>query len=300
MDVVFCGSGWLPIVDAIRDRLPAGARIRARDLARPIAHEVRDADVLLPSNARFDAAVIDAARRVVLIQQPAVGVDGIDLAAARARGIPVCNAPDTNGDSVAEATVLLLLALARRLGAARRAFASRTVGEPIGRELRGKTLGLVGVGRSGSRVAALATAIGMDVRSVRSTDPPEALDDLLARSDFVSLHCPLTDRTRGLLGTAAFARMKPGACLVNVARGAIVDRAALESALDSGQLAGVALDAFWEEPWDPADPLFARENVVVLPHVAGSTDTAFGRVADIVVENVRRVVAGEPVLHRVT
>jgi phosphoglycerate dehydrogenase-like enzyme len=299
MKVVFCGSGWLPIVDAIRARLPDGATIRARDLGQPLVDEVRDAEVLLPSNARFDAAVIDAARRAVLLQQPAVGVDAIDLAAARARGIPVCNTPGTNGDSVAEATILLLLSLARRVPAARRAFAAATVGEPVGTELRGKTLGLVGIGRAGSRVAALAEAIGMTVLSVRSSSPKEAFEDLLVRSDYVSIHCPLTPQTRGLFGAPAFARMKPGACLVNVARGGVVDKAALETALASGRLAGAALDAFWEEPWDPSDPLFARDDVVVLPHVAGSTDVAFGRVADVVAENVRRTMRGEPLLHRV-
>lgn len=299
MEIVFCGSGWLPIVDTIRARLPDGVTIRARDLGKPIADEVRDAEILLPSNAPFDAAVFAAAQRVILVQQPAVGVDGIDLASARARHVPVCNAPDTNQDSVAEGTVFLLLALARRFGRARAAFARAQVGVPVGIELRGKRLGLVGFGRSGRRVAELATAIGMTVESVRSSSTRAELEGMLSRCDFVSLHCPLDARTRGLFDAAAFAAMKPGAFLVNAARGGIVDRTALEGALASGHLAGVALDAFWQEPWDPSDPLFARDDVVVLPHVAGSTDVAFGRVADIVVENVRRIRSGEPLLHRV-
>jgi phosphoglycerate dehydrogenase-like enzyme len=114
----------------------------------------------------------------------------------------------------------------------------------------------------------------------------------------VSLHGPLTDETRGLVDGAALAAMKPGAFLLNLARGAIIDRAALDAALARGHLGGVGLDVFWEEPWDPADPLFADPRVVVLPHVAGSTEESFGRIADIVVENVARIGRGEPLLHR--
>ncbi len=299
MEILFCGTGWFPIVDAIRVRLPDGWNVRSRDFSRPLVDDVGRSEVLLPSNAPFTREVVEAARAARLLQQPAVGVDGIDLAAAKARGLPVCNAPDTNGDSVAEATMLLLLALARRLSALRRSFEAASIGLPVGTELRGKTLGLVGFGQAGRRVAAIARAMGMTVMHVRRSSPPGDLAEMLARSDFVSIHCPLTPGTRGLFGEKAFEAMKPGAMLVNCARGPIIDRAALERALASGRLAGVALDVFWEEPWDPADPLFAREDVIVLPHVGGSTDVAFGRIADIVVANAQRVARGEEPLHRV-
>lgn len=299
MNVVFCGSGWRAIVDVIRTRLPEGVTIRARDLARPLHDEVRDADVILPSNARIDAGVIAAAPRLRLLQQPAVGVEKIDLEAARARGVPVCNAPGTNGEAVAEAALLLVLALARRLTAARRAFAEARVGEPVGTELRGKVLGLVGRGRSGSRLAVAAEALGMEVVAATSRSSRVELEALLARADVVSLHCPLTPATRHLIDAAALARMKPGAFLVNCARGEIVDRAALEAALASGHLGGVGLDVFWQEPWDPADPLFRRDDVVTLPHVGGSTREAFTRIADLVAENIQRLRTGQPLLHRI-
>lgn len=300
MNVVFCGSGWLPVVDFIRDRLPPGVTIRARDLSLPITDEVRDADVILPSNAPVDAAVMDAAPRLALLQQPAVGFDGIDIEAARARGVPVCNAPGTNAQSVAEAALFLALALARRFPAARRAFQGARIGEPLGVELHGKVLGIIGgSGGSGSRLAAAASALGMRVVSVRSTSSEADLYELAAASHFVSVHCPLSARTRGLIGAAFFARMRPGAFLINCARGPIVERGALVEALESGKLGGAGLDTFWEEPWDPADPLFARNNVIALPHVAGSTEEAFGRIADIVVENIARRGRGEPLLHRV-
>jgi phosphoglycerate dehydrogenase-like enzyme len=288
------------MVDRIRARLPLGVTVRARDLTRPLLDEIKDADVILPSNARIDASAIDAAPRLILIQQPAVGTDGIDLDAARARQIPVCNAPGSNGQSVCEAALLLMLALARRLPATRRAFSSASIGEPVGVELCGKTLGIIGgSGQSGSRLAAAVTALGMRVVSVRSTSAPAELDDLAAASDFVSIHCPLSPRTRGLISADFFMRMRPGAFLINCARGPIVDRAAMQSALASGRLGGAGLDTFWEEPWDPSDPLFARDDVITLPHVAGSTEESFGRIAAIVADNITRRIRGEPLLHRI-
>lgn len=299
IELVFCGTGWFPIVDAIRERLPAGATIRARDPARPLLEEVAGAQVLVPSNARIAEDVIAAARGLILIQQPAVGYEGIDLDAARRRGIPVCNAPGTNAAAVAEVALLLLLALARRWPRLQRSFREAKIGVPLGIELAGKTLGLVGRGRSGSRVAVAAEALGLRVLSVRSTDTRADLLAMLAESDLVSIHCPLDERTRGLFDRTAFAAMRPGAMLVNCSRGALIERDAVEEALASGRLGGLGLDVFWEEPWDPADPLFAREDVVTLPHAGGSTEEAFARIAGIVAENVARVMRGDALLHRV-
>lgn len=299
LDIVFCGTGWLPMVDAVRERLPDGATLRVRDYDRPMADEVAGAQVILPSNGRIDAASIRGAKNLRLIQQPAVGVDVVDLEAARACGVPVCNAPGANADALAQNALFLILALARRLPEAQRAFAERQLGVPLGRELTGKVLGIIGLGRSGSRLAAAAEALGMEVMAVRSSSSREELEALLSRADFVSLHCPLTPATRGLIGTAELALMKPDAYLVNCARGPILEREALEAALAEGRLGGVGLDVFWEEPWDPDDPLFAREDVVSLPHVGGSTVEVFARVADLVAENLRRLLAGEELLHRI-
>jgi phosphoglycerate dehydrogenase-like enzyme len=299
LDVVFCGTGWLPMVDAVRERLPEGATLRVRDHVRPLAEEVASAHVILPSNGHIDAEAIRAAGDLRLIQQPAVGVDVVDLEAARARGVPVCNSPGANADALAQNALLLILSLARRVPEARHAFAERRIGVPLGRELTGKVLGVIGLGKSGSRLAVAAEALGMEVIGVRSTSSRADLEALLARSDFISLHLPLRPATRGLLGEAEFALMKPDACLVNCARGPIVEREALEAALAGGCLGGAGLDVFWQEPWDPDDPLFARDDVVTLPHIGGSTVEVFARVADLVAENIRRLIAGEALLNRI-
>jgi phosphoglycerate dehydrogenase-like enzyme len=299
MRLVYCGTGWLPVVDLIRERLPLGASIAVRDPSRPVREQLADADVILPSNVAIDDAALAAAPRLRLIQQPAAGVDGIDLHAARRRGIPVCNAPATNPVSVAETAALLMLACARRWRRAQRAFAAREVGAPLGTELAGKTLGVVGMGASGRALGRIARGLGMHVRGVTSTSPPAAWAALLADADVVSLHVPLTAATRGLFGSSMLARVKPGAILINCARGPVIDREALLVALDSGRLSAVGLDVHWREPWDPSDPLYARDEVVTLPHIGGSTAESLVRIASIVADNVGRLMRCDELRHRI-
>lgn len=297
MRVLFCGSGWLDVVPRIGAAIAAhGVRadVIVRD-ARPLVEQLTDVDVILPSNAPLGASEIAAATRLQLIQQPASGYEWIDLAAARARDIPVCNAPGANADAVAQATLLLLLALARRYKEAQRVFERETIGAPEGIELTGKTIAIVGMGRAGNRVRAAVEALGMDVIAV--TRGRAGFLAALARADVVSLHAPVTEETRGMMNDEAFAAMKPGALLLNIARGALIDRAALDRAMP--KLGGLGLDVFWEEPWNARDPLYARDNVVVLPHVAGSTVEAFARIADVVGRNVAAIVRGEPLAHRI-
>jgi phosphoglycerate dehydrogenase-like enzyme len=293
VQLLYCGSGWLPIVDAIAARLPDGMAIRAWDRMRPLVEEVGAIDVLLPSNAAITAEVIAAAGKLRLIQQPASGTEGIDRAAAGARGIPICNAPGTNHVAVAELALYLLLALARRVQLAPRAFAERRIGVPLGIELAGRTLGIVGMGKSGTALAERAAAMGMTIRALRRGEDKLPF---FAACDAVSIHCPLTAETRNLVDAAALAVMKPGALLVNCARGGVIDREALVASLD--RLGGVALDVLWEEPGDPA--AYQHPNVIVLPHIAGSTQEAFARITDVVIENVARLERGEPLIHRVT
>jgi phosphoglycerate dehydrogenase-like enzyme len=297
--LLYCGSGWLPLLDEVRPRLPAGATLARWDRARSLAACVADIDVLLPSDGGASAEVIAAAPRLRLIQQPAAGTDGIDLVAAAARGIPVCNAPGANHVAVAEHALLLLLLLARRVPAALRAFAAREVGAPAGLELGGRTLGVVGLGRSGTALAERARALGMAVRVLGRGAVPAERAAFFAGCHAVSLHCPLTAETRGLVDDAALRALPRGALIVNCARGAVIDRAALVRALAADHLGGVGLDVHWEEPADPGDPLYADPRVIALPHVAGSTVEAFARIAATVADNLDRLARGAPLRHRV-
>ena len=295
MRVLFCGTGWLPIVDILRERA-RDSSIDMWDRGVPLVDAIADVDVVLPSNGRITAEAIAAASRLRLIQQPAAGTEGIDLVAATARRIPVCNAPGANHVSVAEHALFLLLSLARRAPDAARAFANREVGVPLGIELAGKTLGIVGLGRTGSALAERARALGMTVVPMHRDTPRESF---WAMCDAISLHCPLNDQTRGMIDRAAFAAMRDGVLLVNVARGAVIDRAALVDALRADKLGGVGLDVHWHEPPDPNDELYRDPRVVALPHVAGSTRESFTRIADIVIDNLGRLVRGEELRHRV-
>jgi phosphoglycerate dehydrogenase-like enzyme len=299
MRLLFCGSGWLPIVDYVAARLPSGATIARWDRAQPLVRCVAEVDVLLPSNAAITPEVIAAAPRLRLIQQPAAGTERIDRSVAAARQIPICNAPGANHVAVAEAAIFLLLALARRAPLAARAFQDRLVGVPLGIQLAGRTLGVIGLGRTGSAVAERAGAFGMTVLSLGRTATAAERTGFFAACDAISIHCPLTPETRGLVDGSAFAAMRTGALVVNVARGAVIDRAALVAALAGGRLGGVGLDVHWDEPPDPADPLYADPRVVALPHVGGSTIEAFEQIAEIVVDNLRRLQRGEPLRHRV-
>lgn len=303
MQLLLCGSGWLDIVDYLTARLPATDRVRVWDRRRSLVDEILAAptDVILPSNALVDARAIAAAAEhgLRLIQQPAAGTEGIDIAAAAARGIPVCNTPGANQTAVAEAALLLLLLCARRWPAARTAFEERVIGAPLGVELGGSSLLVIGAGKTGSALAERAAALGMNVRTATSSTTRAELLAELDRADAVSVHVPLNDSTRGMIDAEALAAMQPHAILVNVARGAVIDRDALQDALALGHLGGVGLDVYWQEPWDPEDPLYHHPRVVTLPHVAGSTTRAFDQVASIIVENVTRLKRGDALLHRI-
>jgi phosphoglycerate dehydrogenase-like enzyme len=255
------------------------------------------------------AALIAAAPRLRLIQKIGVGVNTIDLDAARARGIAVCNLPGSNARAVAEMALLLMLAALRRLPQfdaglrAGRWGAAPAVQDRLG-ELGGKTVGLVGFGAVPAVLAPVLAALGCRVLYTARTprDAPyefRALDALLAESDIVSLHVPQTAETAGMIDAAAIARMKPGAILVNTARGGLVDEAALLAALRAGQLGAAGLDVFATEPTPADNPLLALDNVVVAPHVAWVTSGTFARSFDTAAANVRRLAAGEAPLHRV-
>ena len=246
-----------------------------------------------------DAALLDAAPRLRAIANYAVGVDNVDLAAAAARAIPVGVTPDVLTDATADLAMALLLASARRLPeaqAAVRAGAWRTW-EPqgwLGLELADATLLVVGGGRIGRAMARRAAGFGMRVAVAGRDDD---LDALLAEADAVSLHVPLTEATRHLVGEAQLRAMRPHAVLVNTARGPIVDQAALARALHEGWIAGAALDVTDPEPLPPDDLLLGAPNLIVVPHIGSATHAARERMADLAVENLLAGLEGRPMPH---
>jgi len=261
--------------------------------------------LLVRSATKVTADIIEAGAKLMVIGRAGVGVDNIDVEAATRRGVVVCNSPEGNTVAAAEHTWALILALARNVPAA---SASLEAGEWkrstfMGVELLNKTLGVIGLGKIGSEVALRAGAFGMKVIVYDPFIPPERaarvgaelveLPELLARSDFITLHVALTRETRHLLDAAAFSKVKPGVRIINCARGGVIDEAALAQALRDGPVAGAGLDVFEKEP--PTDsPLLGLKNVVLTPHLGASTEEAQLKVAVDVAQQVLDVLHGRP------
>lgn len=273
--------------------------------------EIRNTDVLLHVLEPVTAAVIDAAPRLVLIQKIGIGVNTIDLDAARRRGIAVCNMPGTNTQAVAEMTLLLILATLRRLAqldaltrAGRGWALDPGMADDLG-ELSGRAVGLVGFGAVARRLVPMLQAIGAEV--VYTSRQPTAdapipflpFREMLPVADVLSLHLPLTPETTGIIDAAAFAAMKRGSILINTARGPLVDEAALLEALTSGRLRGAGLDVFSVEPVGVDNMLLKLPNVVLTPHLAWLTAETLARSLAVIAENCRRLRSGEDLLHRV-
>ena len=276
---------------------PGDLRTRLRAAAALIA------DPTVP----VDAELLDAAGgSLKVVANFAVGYDNIDLEACRERGVVVTNTPDVLTNATAELAVALMLAAARRMGEAERMVRSGSwtgwePGQLLGRELSGSVVGIVGLGRIGTRVAELLRGFGVTLLySARSPHPERAervgaalvtLDELLARSDFVTLHAPLSPETRHLIDGPALSRMKPGAVLVNTSRGGLVDSAALAQALSAGSVCAAGLDVYEQEPDVPPE-LTALDNVVLLPHIGSATREAREGMARLAAENVIAVLGG--------
>jgi glyoxylate reductase len=251
-----------------------------------------------------DAELIEAAPNLRAISNYAVGVDNVDVEAATARGIPVGNTPGVLTESTADLVLALMLGIARRLveGEAFVRAGEWVTWEPglmLGRDLHGATVGIVGYGRIGQAVGRRLEGFGCELLTT-SGSGGLPLDELLAHSDFVSVHTPLTPATRGLIGTEALARMKPTAYLINTARGPIVDTDALAHALRAGELAGAALDVTDPEPLPGDHPLLEAPNLLVVPHVGSATVATRERMADMAVDNLLAGLAGEPMPNQVT
>jgi phosphoglycerate dehydrogenase-like enzyme len=270
-----------------------------------------ETEVIWHGLRRIGADDVARGRKLRLIQKIGVGVDTIDLAAAKARGIAVCNMPFANARAVAEMTLLLMLACLRRLPVLDRATREGRGWrlEPAFREtfgeLGGRTVGLVGFGAIPQLLAPALSALGADLIYTATAAKPGvparfmSLDELLSQADIVSLHVPHTPQTAGMMSAARIASMKPGAILVNTARGGLVDQTALVDALRSDRLGAAGLDVFADEPIAANDPLLGLDNVVLTPHLGWLSGGTLDRSFKIAVENCRRLAAGENLLHRV-
>lgn len=273
--------------------------------------ELEDAEVVWHVLEPMTAGFVEVAPRLRLIQKIGVGVNTIDVAAATARDVAVCNMPGTNSRAVAEMALALMLACLRRLVW----FHERTrSGQgwqispdiPEGcAELAGRTVGLVGYGGIPRILAPILVAFGARVLYTATAPKRESVGEwrnlrpLLRESDIVSLHVPLTKHTAGMIDREALMLMKPGAVLINTGRGEVVDQAALVEVLRSGRLAAAGLDVFSSEPVPPDDPILALDNVVLAPHVAWQTRDTLERSLVVAVENCRRLRTSEPLLHQV-
>src|SRR5262245_25724175 len=261
-----------------------------------------------------DGPMLDRLPGLKVISNYGVGVDHIRLAEAGRRGIPVGNTPGILNGATADMAFTLLLAAARRLVEGDRyarspAFTRYDPGYMLGREVHGSTLGIIGLGRIGQQIARRARGFDMAIlyHNRRRDQAAEqslgaryaTLAELLAAADYVVLSCPLTDETRGLIGAAALARMRPTATLINVSRGPVVDTAALTAALSERRIYAAALDVTDPEPLPRDHPLLALDNVIIAPHLGSATEQTRQKMAEISVENLLRGLAGQPLLHEV-
>jgi D-3-phosphoglycerate dehydrogenase len=285
------------------------ARVASRSDMTTVAREAHDAIAIITRSAGLNAEAMDAAPLLRVVGSHGVGVNAIAVDHATALGIPVVNTPEANRVSVAEHTIALMFATAKQIVGAD--VAARQVDFDFKyraslSEISGKTLGIVGFGGIGRKVAAMAkSAFGMDiVVASKSATPGElralgyrpapSLDGLLGESDIVSLHLPLLPQSRPIIGARELRLMKPNAILINTARGGLVDEIALAEALSAGVIAGAGLDVFENEQMSNEHPLLKLSNVVVTPHIAGSTEEALRRTATQVVERIVAVLNGTP------
>jgi phosphoglycerate dehydrogenase-like enzyme len=293
--------------------LREGGALRMASSLEPavLRREIADADALVIRTAGdIDAALMDAAPRLRVIGRHGVGYDQVDVPAATARGIQVVYTPGANTEAVAEHTLAFLIGLSKHFGPNMRALEEGRYNDRtklVGRDLAGRTLGIIGFGRIGRRVGAIArAALGMrvlyndivpappDVEAAAGAARVE-LPELLARSEYVTLHVPLDDSTRRLINRETLAAMRPGAILVNTCRGPVTDEAAVAEALDSGRLFGYAADVYDVEPPPPDHPLIGRgRNVLLTPHSAAQTVESLTNMARGVAEDVLAVLGGRP------
>jgi D-3-phosphoglycerate dehydrogenase len=280
------------------------------DYKNPLLPQLEDAEVIVNGFGNIDKSMIDACPNLELVQQTGIGIDNVDVSYCTSKSILVANVPLANAVSVAEHTIFLILYLAKNMKESisdnnRSGLLERRVPGILGSEVQGKVLVIIGLGATGLEVAKRAKSFGMHVIAVTKNPllkkpgidkvyfvdnlgGSEILSESLSRADYVSLHTPLTEETKTMIGTKELSLMKKSAFLVNVARAAIVDREALFSVLSNSKISGAAFDVFWEEPPDTTDKLLKLHNFILTPHIAGWTFESVDAIARIISNNIER------------
>ena len=312
MNILFASqeNAWGGVLGMIRSELP---QHHFEASGRFGVDTLKGFEILIPTMCRVTQELMKDGDRLRLIQQCGAGLEGVDIRAANDMGIWVANVPTEisgNADSVAELGIYMMIGLSRNLKGMALSLANRKMGEPQGMALKGRRVGIVGLGGIGRSLARRLTPFDVHMIGIKRYEPkaalkdlglewaggPDKLPELLAGSDYVVLCLPHTPETNHLIDRRAFSSMKQGAFLINLSRGGLVDHDALEEALASGRIAGAGLDVFWEEPPDPKDPIFTY-NVLATPHIAGSTDSSMEGIAKVVAENIRRLERNEKPLY---
>lgn len=308
MNILFAASenAWGGFLGMVRNKLPQHHFTATGGFT---IESLAGVDILIPTMCSITRDVLADADRMQLIQQCGSGLEGVDITAAAEKGILVANVPtDTSGnaDSVAELGIYLMIGLFRDTRGMARSLRARKMGQPQGRALGGRTVGIVGLGGIGQALIRRLKGFDVHIIGIKNHEPekarialdlewvggPDQLTELLGRSDVVFLCVPVTPASLGMINRRTLACMKPEAYLINLSRGGLIDRGELEWALSSKTIAGAGLDVFWEEPPDPDDPIF-NLNVMATPHIAGSTDRSMQGIVAGVVENIRRLEAGQ-------
>jgi phosphoglycerate dehydrogenase-like enzyme len=314
MRVLFCGKTFPEAKHRLAPLLSKAGHELMECMEEEIIHYLDDVDVIIPAIARIGSDLIERGR-FGLVQQFGVGLETVDIEAATRFGVWVARVPSSksgNAESVAEHALLLMLALSRKLNELPQSLEARWVGEPLGVALLHKTACIVGLGNIGTALSLRLHACGMRILAV--DDHPERrlssaadmerifplseLPEAVAEADYIVLCINYKASLHNLIDQAVLSSAKPGAMLINVARGGLVNPDALLGALQEGRLAGAGLDVFWEEPVDPQHPLF-RQNVIASPHIAGVTDVSYNGTAVVCAENIGRYARGEPLLYAV-
>ena len=309
LQICVCVRGYTRLLDLLVAGLPNDDIFECTGTELPAA--VERAEVLIPLVTRIPANILPGSR-VRLIQQYGVGLDGVDIPAATRAGIAVANVPSVgtgNAESVAELAIAHLIMLMRDIPQALQRFRERKVGSPLGRSVWGSTVLILGYGDIGQEIARRLQGFGVRVLAVsrqgpagrRARDPAvplaqhvafDQIEDVLGEADALIVSAPATPENIGLVDARILRALRPGTVLVNIARGAVIDYTALRTALEDGHLGGAGLDVFWQEPFDPEDPLLEC-NVIATPHIGGVTSRSLEGIGRAVVANIERLRRGE-------